>query len=198
MKNVLNNSKKGILMVTLFATLLSFANEGSFSTIKDDAKTTALTLSNVKAGNLLYIKDANGEILYSELIQKSGIYIKGFDLTSLPEGEYVFELDKDLETKTIPFTVSFKNIVINRSKETTSFKPYVSQKGNLLFVSKLSPNQEAVKISVYADNNSEYELLHSEKIEGIQSVERVYKLEKGNYKIVISSNNKEFTKFINN
>ncbi|MBP0902774.1 hypothetical protein ACFSKN_07120 [Mariniflexile gromovii] len=198
MKNVINNSKKGFLMVTLFATLLSFANEGSFSTIKDDAKKTALTLTNVKAGNQLYIKDANGVILYNELIQKSGIYAKGFDLTSLPEGEYVFELDKDLETTTIPFTVSFKNIVINRNKETTSYKPYMSQKGNLLFVSKLSPNLGAVKISVYADNNNDYELLHSEKIEGLQSVERAYKLEKGNYKIVINSDNKEFTKFINN
>ena len=41
-------------------------------------------------------------------------------------------------------------------------------------------------------------LLHSEKIEGSQKVERVYKLEKGNYTIVINSDNKEYTKFINN
>jgi hypothetical protein len=196
MKNVLNNSKKGILMVTMFATLLSFANEASF--IKDDAKKTALTLTDVKAGNQLFIKDANGNILYSELIQKSGIYSKGFDLTSLPHGDYIFELDKDLEIKTIPFSISFKNVVVNRSKGTTSYKPHLKQKGNLLFVTKLSPNLEAMKISIYADNNSEYELLHSEKITGVQAIERVYKLEKGNYKIIINSDNKEFTKFINN
>jgi hypothetical protein len=40
--------------------------------------------------------------------------------------------------------------------------------------------------------------LHSEKITGVQAIERVYKLEKGNYKIIINSDNKEFTKFINN
>jgi len=183
-------------MVTMFATLLSFANEASF--IKDDAKKTALTLTDVKAGNQLYIKDANGNILYSELIQKSGIYAKGFDLTSLPNGEYIFELDKDFEIKTIPFTISFKNVVVNRRKGTTSFKPHLKQKGNLLFVTKLSPNLEAMKISIHTDNNSEYELLHSEKITGVQAIERVYKLEKGNYKIIINSDNKEFTKFINN
>ncbi|MEN3323900.1 hypothetical protein VP395_09185 [Mariniflexile soesokkakense] len=198
MKNVLNNSKKGILMVTMCATLLSFANEASFSTIKDDAKRTALTLTDVKVGNQLSIKDVNGFVLYTERIQKSGIYTKGFDLTSLPNGNYVLELEKDVEIKTIPFTISFKNIVVDKNNETTSFKPHMRQKDNLLFITKLSPNLEAIKISVYTDNNSEYELLHSEKIAGVLAIERVYKLEKGNYKVVISSDNKEFTKFINN
>ena len=198
MKNVLNNTKKGILMVTLFATMLSFANEASFYTIKNDAKKTALTLTNVKQGDLLSIKDENGIVLYKEQIQKTGVYVKGFDLTLLPDGEYVFELDKDLEIKTIPFTVKTSKVLVNRALEATTFKPYVKQKDNLLFISKLSPNMEAVKISIYADNNSEFELLHSEKVSGTKAVERVYKLEKGNYKITINSNNKEFTTFINN
>ena len=96
MKNAVKHSKKGILMVTLFATLLSFANDASFYTISTDAKRTALTLRDVKEGNLLSIKDNNGVVLYKESIQKTGIYTKGFDLTSLPDGMYVFELDKDL------------------------------------------------------------------------------------------------------
>ena len=185
-------------MVTMCATLLGFANEASFSTIKDDAKKTALTLTDVKVGNQLSIKDTNGILLYTEQIQKSGNYIKGFDFTSLPDGEYVFELDKDVEIKTIPFTVSITSISINRAKETTSFKPQLRQKDNLLFVTKLSPNLEAVKISVYANNDSDYQLVHAESIKDVQNVQRVFKLEKGNYKIVISSDNKEFTEFINN
>ena len=185
-------------MATMFATLLSFANEASFSTIKDDAKKTALTLTDVKIGNQLSIKDANGILLYTEEIKKSGNYIKGFDFTSLPDGEYVFELDKDVEIKTIPFTVSKTKVLINRRGETTNFKPQFRQKDNLLFVTKLSPNLEAVKISVYSNTNDQFELLHTENIKDVQTAERVYKLEKGNYKIVINSDNKEFTKFINN
>ncbi|MDO7172244.1 hypothetical protein [Mariniflexile sp. AS56] len=198
MKNILNNTKKGFLIVTLFTSLLSFANEASFTSIKDDAKKTALTLTDVKAGNKLSIKDANGIVLYSEQIEKAGIYTKGFDFTSLPDGDYVFELDKDIEIKTIPFTISFKSIVVNKEKETTSYKPYIVQKNNLLYITKLSPNSEAVKISVYSNANNEYELLHAESITDVQAIERVYKLEKGSYKIVISSDNKEYTKFINN
>ncbi|MFD0990638.1 hypothetical protein ACFQ1R_11060 [Mariniflexile jejuense] len=198
MKNVLNNSKKGFLMVTMFATLLSFANEASFYTFKSDAKRTSLTLNNVKQGDKFSIKDENGIVLYTEEIQKSGIYSKGFNFTSLPNGDYVFELDKDLETNTIPFTVKSNAVFVNKDLETTTFKPYVKQKNNMLFISKLAPNLETMKISIYADNNSEFELLYSEKVEGIKAIEKVYKLEKGNYKVTISSNNKEYTTFINN
>ena len=53
MKNAIKYSKKGIVMVTLFTTLLSFANENSFFNIKNDAKKTALTLKSVKEGNQL-------------------------------------------------------------------------------------------------------------------------------------------------
>jgi hypothetical protein len=116
MKNVIKNTKKGILMVTMFATLLSFANEAPFYTIKKDAERTSLTLNDVKQGNLLSIKDDNGIILYKELIQKSGMYTKEFDLTTLPDGAYIFELDKDLEINTIPFTVN-SNEVTNLMRE---------------------------------------------------------------------------------
>ena len=97
MKNAVKHSKKGILMVTMFATLLSFANDASLFNIKNEAKGISLTLFNVKQGNLLSVKDTNGIILFKEYIQESGTYTKGFDLTALPSGAYIFELDKDLE-----------------------------------------------------------------------------------------------------
>lgn len=198
MKNVIKIVKKSIIIITAFATIISNATEITSSVVKEEIIKTALTLNNVKEGNLLTIKDYNGFVLYKELINFSGTYRKGFDLSALPDGKYFFEVDKELEIKIIPFTVSNSKVVINKDKETTSYKPFVNQKDNLVFISKLSPNYEALKISIYINNKSEYELLHSEKIEGLQSIERVYKLEKGNYKIVFNSNNQEFTKFINN
>lgn len=185
-------------MVTMFATLLSFANETSFYSIAKDAKKTSLTLNNVKEGNKLSIKDASGVVLYKELIQKTGIYTKGFDLTSLPDGEYVFELDKDLEINTIPFTVKANDVNVNKSAETTVFKPFVNQKNNLVFISKLATNLESMHISIYEITNNNYELIHSEKVGGTNTIERVYNLGKGDYKIAITSDNKEYTTFINN
>ncbi len=198
MKKVINTIKKSLLAVTVFTAMLGNANEISTLTIKEDLKKTALTINNVKVGDLLTIKDYNGITLYKELINISGTYKKGFDLTALPNGNYFFEVSKDLEIKTIPFTVKSNEVVFNKEAEVITFKPFVRQKGDLILVSKLSPNLEALKIDIFLETNGYSELVYSEKIEDTQAIERVYRLKKGNYKIIFNSNNKEFTKFINN
>ncbi|MEN3323899.1 hypothetical protein VP395_09180 [Mariniflexile soesokkakense] len=205
MKNVLNNSKKGILMVTMFVTLLSFANEVSLFKIENDAERTSLTLNNVKQGNLLSIKDDNGIILYKELILQSGIYTKGFDLTSLPNGGYIFELDKDVEIQTIPFTVLSNTVTFKKEMETTIFKPVTRVKGDVVYVSRLSLNKAPMEIAIYFINTesvfSKPELMYSEKIKDTENANRIYKLtgkNKGNYKIVFTTEGRIFTKEINN
>ncbi|MEP1487806.1 MAG: hypothetical protein ABJL44_11345 [Algibacter sp.] len=203
MKNVITNTKKGFLIVTLFATLLSFANEVSFTTIKNDAKRTSLTLENVKKGNLLSIKDDHGVILYKEQIEKTGNYTKGFDLTTLPNGSYLFELDGDVKIKTIPFTVESNQVIFNENLEFTSFKPIVRVKNELVFISKLALNKEPLKIDVYFESlNDSYAStrIYSETIKDTKKIERAFKLadlKNGTYKIVVKSEGREFTKYIN-
>lgn len=199
MKKAIHTIKKSLLVVTVFTATLSNATEiSSAITIKEDLKETALTLNNVKKGNLLSIKDYNGIVLYKELINFTGTYRKGFDLTALPNGDYFFEVDKDLEIRTIPFTVKFNEVVFNKDAEVVTFKPYVRQKDGLLLISKLAPNLEPLSISVYAENNGSSDLVYSEEIENTKIIERIYKLKEGNYKITFNSDNNEFTKFINN
>lgn len=198
MKKVIRTIQKSLLAVAVFTTMLGNANEISTLTIKEDLKKTALTINNVKAGDLLTIKDYSGITLYKELINFSGTYKKGFDLTALPNGKYFFEVNKDLEIRTIPFTVTFNKVVFDKAAEVVTFKPFVTQKDDLVLISKLAPDLEPLKIEIYSDENGGFELAHSEKVEGVQTIERVYKLGKGNYKIIFNSNNKEFTKFINN
>jgi len=199
MKNTIKTIKKSLLVVAVCTAILGNANEISTLSTKENVfKETELTLSNVKPGNLLSIKDYNGIVLYKELIKSTGTYNKGFDLTALPKGEYYFEIDKDLEIKTIPFTVKSNTVEFKKEEEVITFKPYVRQKNDLVLLSKLAPNLETLNVSIYAETIGGYELAYSEKIEGSQTIERAYKLEKGNYKLVFNSDNKQFTKFINN
>ena len=198
MKNVIKHSRKGFLMVTMFATLLSFANEVSFFKVKNDAKRTLISL-NVKEGNLLSIIDDNGMILYKELIQKAGVYTKGFDLTSLPNGKYTFELDKDLEINTIHFTVLSGNVVFNKEEEKVFYKPFIRVKDDMLYISKLTLNDEPLKVDIYYANTNDLQLIHSEELENTQNIQKIYKLagsEKGNYRIVLQSEDRTFTKNI--
>ncbi|WP_136482517.1 hypothetical protein [Cognatitamlana onchidii] len=197
MKRIISNTKKAFLMVALFATIMGFANDAKIL-IDNKTKTTALVLEDVKKGNQIYIKDNNGFVLYKELIETNGIYKKGFDLNNLPDGTYIFEVEKDLEINTIPFTVKANHVVFNEEQESTIFKPHTRQEDDLVFISKLASSAESISIKVYAVYNDSSALVHSENIENETILERIYKLEKGQYKIVINANNKTYTTFISN
>ena len=200
MKNAMKNTKKGILMVTMFATLLSFANDATLFNIKNEAKRTSLTLHKVKQGNLLSVKDTNGVILFKEFIKETGTYSKGFDLTELPDGAYLFELDKELEINSIPFTVKSNIVLFEKEKEKTIFKPMVRVEGDLVYITKLALNEEPLEIDVYFTGFNEAELVLSETLKNTKTIERIYKLEGlglGFYEIVFHSEGRQFIKYIN-
>ena len=56
----------------------------------------------VKKGELLSIKNEEGEIIYSLKIKNSGSYSRIFDVSKLEEGSYTRELEKDYEIIIFP------------------------------------------------------------------------------------------------
>jgi hypothetical protein len=193
MKKVIN---KSIIMVAMCTALLSNANEGSSFIPKKEIAKTIVTINDVKEGQKLLIKDLNGFILYKELIKESGLYSKAFDLTELPDGDYIFELEKDLEIKTIPFNVIFNKVTFLKEKETSIYKPYVIMKKNYIYVNKLALNGEPLEIKIYYDgDNNSHELIYSETIKDIKTIGKAYKLMNhatGDYKVVLTSNNRTY------
>jgi len=202
MKKEMNNLKKVFLMVALMTTVMGYANEKTFSIKENDANKTVLTLADVKAGNLFKIKDENGIVLYKETIERKGTYSKGFDLTSLPNGSYFFELEKDMEITTIPFEVKASEVTFKKELSKTFYKPSIHTRGNMIFVNQLSLNEIPLEIEIYYDGgdySQAYELLHNETISNTKIIERVFELEdfeRGKYKIVFKTEGREFVKFI--
>ena len=192
--------KKSLVFVVLFTTLLVNANEISLRNLNDN-KTTMLTLVNVKEGNKLVIKDNHGIILYKEFIEKKGGYAKGFDLTSLPDGNYFFELDKELEIKIIPFRVISNVVDFDKDKEQTIYKPYLRSEENLIYVSKLSLNKNPLTVKIYYQSETfsgGYELIHRETIENTENIQRAFRLDEtkqGNYKVVFQSEGRSFVEY---
>ncbi|HMC00838.1 MAG TPA: hypothetical protein VKN14_07370 [Flavobacteriaceae bacterium] len=192
--------KKSILLVIMFATMLSNANESKFIASKKELKKTSLTLKHVKEGQQLVIKDSNGLTLYKESIKESGTYYKGFDLTALPDGKYYFELDKDVEIQTIPFQVKSNSVTFEKEEEVSVFKPIIRVKGNRVLVSKLSLELKPMEIKFYELNSDGSHLLHSETIENTKIIERIYRISekyKSTYKLIIKSEGREFVEYIN-
>ncbi|WP_298517291.1 hypothetical protein [uncultured Kordia sp.] len=188
-----------VCMVMMTISMLTYANRTYSLDIHKEG--TILTFNNVKKGHQLVIKDTNLLILYKEAIQKNGSYSRGFDLTALPDGDYYFELDKDLEIVVIPFTVTSSKVTFNKDKETVIYKPTVRLDENHLFISRLSLDAQPLSIKIYyrASYNEGEDLVFSEAFENTKIVERVYELskqKKGKYTIVFTSQDREFTEHI--
>lgn len=192
-------------MVAMIVTVMGYANETpfTFNVNKSDQKVT-IRLGNVKQGNLLSIKGIGNITLYKEHIEKEGDYAKVFDLESLPDGNYYFELNKDIEITEIPFSVFSGKVIIKKALSKTIFKPITVVKGNQVHVSKLSLNKLPLKVDIYfiGDNpNDEYELVYSKTLDEKQtkSIEKIFKfddLDTGQYKIVYHCDSREYVELI--
>jgi len=199
MKNAIRITRKVLLVATLFVSMLSYANESFVSIIKKDAKKAALVLKDVKKGDQLSIVDEAGVLLYKEDIEKTGVYAKGFDLTVLPEGAYVFKLNTDTKIKTMPFTVNSKTIYFNKALETTTHKPNIRVKDNLAYITKLNLDLKPVSINVYFSSfekpDSE-KLIYTETIYNTKEIGKVLNLKskaKGKYRVALVTENLTYT-----
>ncbi len=190
--------KKSLVLVALFtAVTVSYGNEISGNTNKGKGITTNVTFNNVKKGSILSINDANGLTLYQESIKEDGKYAKGFDLTSLPNGNYYFELNKDVEIEVVPFTVTASLVTFDKMAEARIFKPVVYVKNKKVYISKMSLENEFLEIQILSESS---EVLYAENIEkeGI-TFGKIYDFstsEKGTYIIVMKTKERRFVKNI--
>ncbi len=195
MKTTIKNS---LVVIAMLGVITSYANLMPSDPKNEGIRTTILTFNNVREGQRLIIKSINGTILYKEAIAKTGDYRKEFDLTSLPDGKYFFELEKDLEIQIIPFMVAYNKVEFAKEKEVVIFKPHVRNESNKLFLSRLSFDLMPLNIEIYYDGNDfqGYSKIFSEKVEDTKIIERIYSLDKdkkGTYKIVMKTQGREFT-----
>lgn len=202
MKNKTRKTRTGILMVAMLTTLLSFASDVKLFTIKHVAEKTELTLLKVKKGNLLSIKNNNGIVLFKESLKDNDVYKKEFDLTLLPDGAYIFELDKGFTINIIPFNVKTNLVTFNKKKETTIYKPLVRVKDDTVYISKLALNGASLKLEIYftSFNSDNVELMLSETLKDPEIIKGIYKLSGlglGTYKIKMYAEGRTFTKYIN-
>lgn len=191
MKNLRKNL---FVVVLLFGTISMNANTAS-EDLDIKPSVTILRYGDVKEGYEVSIKDNSGIVLYNESIQKDGQYVKGFDLTTLPEGDYSFELDKSFEIQIKPFMVLEGNVKFLNEGNYTIFKPVIRKKDGLVFVSQLTFDAN-VKIEISNRSNT---ILHSELVDTKLGLRRIFdfsNLPINDYKIVIKTQNRRFVNHI--
>ena len=190
--------KNTLVLVMLFTTLLSSATELTSIKNEEDGK-TILVLENVSQGDMLLVKDAYGIILYKEAILENGKYNKSFDLTTLPNGSYIFELDKKSDIRIYPFIVASNNVTFDKESLKVIYKPRIKTEDQMITVNTYNPTKSDYSINIYYDTeNDSYEKIYSETVDDTSIIAKKYTFLKdrtGKYKIEITVNNRTFTSF---
>ncbi|UWD31171.1 hypothetical protein OEG92_01275 [Polaribacter sejongensis] len=187
---------KIILVALMFGTLITSANEKDNTNYKEAKKTVKVEFNNVKKGQTLTIKNSNGLTVYNNEIKNSGDYSRTFDFSALENGIYSAELNKDFEIVIKQFYVENGLVTFLNNKDEKIFKPIIRTEGDLLLVSKINFNNEPLKVTIYYND----EVVLSETISGDRLLKRVYKLsekEVGAYKVVVSSDERTYSKEFN-
>ncbi|QXP60754.1 hypothetical protein [Olleya sp. HaHaR_3_96] len=197
----MKNFMKHILALAIvFATLSSNATDNAFLNNKEDGK-TILMFGTVSQGDQLTVKDAFGIILYKEAIIKNGQYNKSFDLTALPDGNYIFELDKQNQIRVYPFTVDKNVVTFNKEKLTVVNKPKVTSKDNNIYITAHNPEQANYTIEIFYDSvENTTEKIYSETFKNTTTVGKKFKLLEDKdeaYEVVVTANGRAFTSTIN-
>ncbi|MDX6745697.1 DUF3244 domain-containing protein [Polaribacter sp. PL03] len=183
-----------VVIVMMLVTSINYANKNTAVKIVDGKK-VRIEFESVKKGHTLSVKDKNGTVIYSQEIENSGTYSKVLDLSKLEKGNYTTELEKDFEIVIKPFTVLDGQVSFDEEK--TIFKPVIRTEDNLVLISKLAFDKQPLKIAIYYND----EVIFSETVKDEKNLlKRVYKLskeEKGDYKVIINSNNRSYIKDFN-
>ncbi|ARV08036.1 hypothetical protein BTO04_09225 [Polaribacter sp. SA4-10] len=185
--------KSLVVVVFMLGTLINYANENVTSDNILDAKRVKVEFNAVKKGQTLTIKNNLGTTVYNQEIKTSGNYSRTFNLTALENGNYTAELDKDFEVIVKPFIVENGSVTFLEEKEGKVFKPLIRIEKELILISKIEFDNKPLKVTIYHEN----EILLSEKVEGENTLNRIYSLSKsprGNYIIIINTNNSNYSK----
>lgn len=183
--------KISLVVVFIFTYQLNFSNDTVI--LKNDQKRniTSILIESVHVGSEISIKDTDEQILFSEKIDKTGVYVKRFDFSNLPDGEYMIEFEKQDEINIVPFLVK-DNIIERSDNDVKIAKPIVEQEDDQVYISLPVTKQKSVTIEVYFEGN---ELAYSEKIKNVKNLNRVYDFstsKQGTYNILIKSGDRTF------
>ena len=182
---------KRLLVTLMLGAFISSATENPSK--KEHANSTRIVLNDVKKGPILFIKNITGKILHKQLLNITGAITKEFDFSSLKNGYYTLEINKDFQIDIKPFTVISGEAIFHKKAEKVIFKPVIRTDKNKVLISKLDFDAISIQISIYYEG----EIIYTDIAKGEFLIEKIYALQedkKGNYKIVTKANDRIYIK----
>jgi len=191
-----------ISKVTMLFAFVAFANTlmatGNLKVniVLMTAKKAVVEISSAAASNFqISISNNQGEVVYyNETDEESSDYRKVFDFSDLDNGKYKLSVTIENQTTERLFSINNKNLAVGMEKN--SMKPFFSYKDDILKLSYLNFSEKSMNLDLYNGND----LVYSHKIDNQFAVNKGFdlsKLDKGNYSVVLSADDKTYTYNVN-
>jgi hypothetical protein len=197
MKTINSISKVTMLIAFVaFANTLMATGNLKVNILPLTAERAVVAISNASASNFqISIENNKGEVVYyKETEADSKDYRKVFDFSKLEKGDYKLSVTVDASTTERPFKIDNRNIAVG--KEKSIMEPYFAYKNGVLKLSYLNFSEEKLSLNFY----DKYDLVYSKEIGDKFNVVEGFdlsKLNKGNYSVVLSTNDKSYTYNVN-
>ena len=191
MKTILKTATAIALMLV---TVTGMAKEPKLSvSSEENDKALVLEWDTQMEETSIKIKDLQGNIIFSEKVRDTDVYIKRFNLESLEEGDYFLTAENALRTITYNISID-EDIRIIEKKE--NVKPTFKQTEDNVLVNYLNLDGDKVEIKVWDNGNN---LVFQETFKNELIIEKAFnfkKAPKNNYTIVVRDANGTYYKGI--
>ena len=189
---------KTMLKVTFLFALVAFANtlfaSGNLKVniLPLNAEKAVVAISTLSKSNFnITIVDEKDQIVYyQENSDPEGNYRKIYNFSDLENGTYKLTVvSDDLTTER-----QFQKLqgVINVGEEKTTLEPFFKYEDGILRCSYLNFSKEKMKLSLFGKDELLYAKTIGHDFTVLQAL-NLSKLEKGNYEVVLSSGEKQFS-----
>jgi len=175
--------KRNLLVAVVFmlGTLNNYAN------VEKISKNIKVVFENVEKGHALTIKDHAGTVIYNENIYRNGLLVKFFDFSSLQNGSYTIEVEKEYEILIKEVEVKNTLVTLKKDSEKIIFRPVILNKEDRVFISRINFDKSPLHVTVYYKND----IIVDETISSEEKVlEKTYHLDKavkGDYIVIVSN-----------
>lgn len=185
---------KKVIKNVLFIVLMQVAFNTSGSTLTPDPEIVnkEIDYNNELKTAKAVVKNAKGKIIYEEMVNVSNEFKIDLELSTLQDGFYSIELDKDSEINVTSFVVVSNQVILNEKKSYSIFKPFLRIKGTLVYLSRLSFEKKHLNVKVFDVENN---LIYSEQIKEEEQLERIYdfsQVDEKKIKIVLTTEGRKF------
>ncbi len=145
----------------------------------------------VSEGSQISVYDEAGNKIYSGKVKYNGNLTKLYDFTQLDNGIYTIEINKDFEIEVNSIFVKNREVTFVENSNEKIFKPVFRNEDSRLIISKLGVDTNEMKVKLYFEDN----LIYTDKVEGTQVLNRVYRLDEslpGEYTAVVNVSDRVF------